>query len=186
MQSTINEMMDHFVPEDSEDRQEVHHKRTTQHVMELSHATNDDASTRQEIQAVLEGFDPCKAPGEDAPNSEILLHIFRSLPTFFTEIYNDCLRKGHFPKQRKRSIILPIVTPGMEGLNEMCKYCPISFLNIGGKIFEKLLIDRINHNLYSNRLLNRNQYVFLPQKSRVDPALAAKRLRTLTYYKGTL
>ena len=33
--------------------------------------------------AVVEKFDPRKAPGEDALNSEILLHTFRSFPTFF-------------------------------------------------------------------------------------------------------
>jgi len=47
-------------------------------------------------------------------------------------------------------------------------------LNIGGKVLEKLLIDRINHHLHSNNLLNKNQYGFLPQKSTADAALAAK------------
>ena len=85
--------MGHFVPEDSDG---VPHKRANQQVMEPLHTTNDDAFTRLEIQAVLERFDARKAPGEDAPNSEILLHIFRSFPTFFTDIYNACLRRVHF------------------------------------------------------------------------------------------
>jgi hypothetical protein len=174
MQSTINQLMDHFVPEDSEYSDGAHHKRARQQVMEPLHTTDDDAFTKQEIQAVLEKFDPCKTPGKDALNSEVLLHTFRSFPIFFTEIYNECLRRGHFPKQRKQSIILPIVKPEKEGLNEVYKYPPISLLNIGGKVLEKLLIDRINHHLYSNNLLNKNQYGFLPQKSTVDAALAAK------------
>jgi hypothetical protein len=147
MQSTINQPMDHFVSEDSENSDRVHHKRASQQVMEPLHTTDDDAFTKQEIQAVLENFDPRKAPVEDALNSELLLHTFRSFPTFFTEIYNECLRRGHFPKQWKRSIILPIVKPGKEGLNEVYKYRPTSLLNIGGKVLEKLLIDRINHHL---------------------------------------
>ena len=64
--------------------------------------------------------------------------------------------------------------PGKEGINELCKYRPISLLNIGGKVLKKLLIDRINHHLHSNNLLNKNQYGFLQQKSTVDAALAAK------------
>jgi len=110
-------------------------------VTEPLHTSDDDAFTKQEIQAVLEKFDPRKAPGEDALNSEVLLHTLRSFATLFTEIYNECLRKGLFPKQWKRSIILPIVKPGKEGINEVCKYRPISLLNIGGKVVEKLLID---------------------------------------------
>jgi hypothetical protein len=77
------------------------------------------------------------------------------------------------------------VKPGKEGLNEVYKYRPISLLNIGGKVLEKLLIDRINHHLYSNSLLNKNQYGFLPQKSTVDAALAAKEF-ALAHNKGTL
>jgi len=127
------------------------------------HTPDDDIFTEQEIQAVLEKFDPRKAPGEDALNSEVLLHTFRSFPILFTQIFNDCLRKGLFLKQWKRSIILPIVKPGKEGINEASNYRPISLLNLGGKVLEKLLIDRINHHLHSNSVLNKNQYGFLPQ-----------------------
>ena len=45
---------------------------------------------------------------------------------------------------------------------------------LGGKVLEKLLIDRINLHLQSNSLLNKNQYGFLPQESTVDAVLAAK------------
>jgi hypothetical protein len=118
--------MDHFIPEDSENSDTLHHKRARQQVTEPLHTSDDDAFMKQEIQAVLEKFDPHKPPGEDAMNSEVLLHTLRSFPTFFMEIY-ECLRKGLFPKQWKRSIILPIVKPGKEGINKVCKYRPISY-----------------------------------------------------------
>ena len=138
------------------------------------HTPHNDVFTEQEIQAVLEKFDPCKAPGEDALNSEVLLHTFRSFPILFMQIYNESLRKGLFPKQWKRSIILPIVKPGKEGISEASKYRQISLLNVGGKVLKKLLIDRINHHLHSNSLLKKKQFGFLPQKSTVDAAMAAK------------
>jgi hypothetical protein len=68
--------------------------------------------------------------------------------------------------------IIPIMKPGKEGLSEVHKYRPISLLNTGGKLLEKLLIERINYHLYSNNLLNNNQFGFTPQKSTVDAALA--------------
>jgi hypothetical protein len=70
-------------------------------------------------------------------------------------------------------MIIPTVKPGKEGSTEVTKYRPISLLNVGGKVLEKLLIDRINHHIFSNSLLNENQYRFLPQKSTIDAALAA-------------
>ena len=174
MESTINRMMDQYVPEDSGKSDGEHHKNIRQQMLEPLHTTDNEEFTKQEILAVLEEFDPSKAPGEDAINSDVLLHTFQNFPNFLTEIYNECLRRGHFPKQWKCSIIIPIVKPGKEGCNEANKYRPISLLNVGGKVLEKLLIDRVNHHVYSNNLLNENQYGFLPQRSTVDAAMAAK------------
>jgi hypothetical protein len=111
MQSTVNQMTEHFVPENREDGDNAHHKRVRYRVSAPLRTTNDEEFTMHEVRAALERFDPRKAP-EDALSSEILMHVFRSFPTAFTEIYNECLRRGHFPKQWKRSVIIPIVKPG--------------------------------------------------------------------------
>lgn len=166
--------MEYFIPEDSEPNDDTHHQRTMLPTVEPLNTLDDVPFTKQEIQTALEKIDPRKAPGEDAINSEVLLRIFRSFPIFFTEVYNKCLKNGHFPKHWKRSIIQPIVKPGKEELDEVQKFRPISLLNTGGKLLEKLLIDRINHHLYTNKLLNSNQFGFTPQKSTVDAAMAAK------------
>ena len=172
--STMKHMMEYFIPEDSNSCDSVHHKTIRQLAVEPLDTPDDMEFTKEEIQAVLEKFHPSKALGEDGLNSEILLRIFKLFPTFFTKTYNECLRKGYFPKQWKRSIIIPIVKPDKEGSTEVTKYRPISLLNVGGKVLEKLLIDRINHHAFSNSLLNENQYGFFLQKSTVDAALAAK------------
>jgi hypothetical protein len=71
-------------------------------------------------------------------------------------------------------VIIPIVKPVKEGSTEATKYWPISLLNVGSKVLEKLLIDRINHHIHSHGLLNGNQYGLIPQKSTVDAAMAVK------------
>ena len=163
------------------------HTTHIRHEIEEPLDTPDDVEfTKEEILAVIEKFDPGKAPGEDGQNSEILLKTFKRFPTFITGLYNECLRKGYFPKQWKHSIIIPIIKPGKEGSTEVTKYRPISLLNVGGKVLEKLLIDRINHHAFSNSLLNGNQYGFLPQKSTIDAALAVKSFIRETYYKRSV
>jgi len=54
------------------------------------------------------------------------------------------------------------------------KYRPISLLNIGGKVLEKLMINRINHHIHTNEYINKNQYVFRPQTSAIDAIMALK------------
>ena len=117
-------MLDHFFPDDSEEGEEEHHICVRRQAGAPVHTPNDEEFTSQEVQSALQGFDTRKAPGEDALTSDILQQVFRSFPTAFTEIYKECLRRGNFPKQWKRSVILPIVKPGKEGLNEVGKYTP--------------------------------------------------------------
>ena len=58
MQSTVNQMIEYFVPEDSEDGEEAHHKRVRQQASASLQTTNDVEFTRHEVQAILEKFDP--------------------------------------------------------------------------------------------------------------------------------
>jgi hypothetical protein len=103
---------------------------------------------------IIEGFNPRKAPGPDGITSEILTLIFKSIPKTVTLIYNDCLRRGCFPKNWKIAKIIPITKPGKEDSSDPSKYRPISLLNIGGKVLEKLLINRIMHQDRKSTRLN--------------------------------
>ena len=51
-----------------------------------------------------------------------------------------------------------------KGIQEVNKLRPISLLDVGGKELEKVLINRINHHVYSNGSMNENQYGFRSQK----------------------
>jgi len=91
-----------------------------------------------------------------------------------TAISNGCLREGVFPKRWKKAMITPIVKPGKEGSDEVNTFLPISLLDSGGKVLEKLLINRINHHAYFRGHMNENQFGFRPKKSTVDAAMAIK------------
>ena len=72
--------------------------------------------------------------------------------------------------------IIPITKSGKENNMEPSKYRPIIFLNNGGKILEKLLINRINHHMQSNELIKDNQYGFIPQQSKTDAEMEVKKI----------
>jgi hypothetical protein len=50
----------------------------------------------------------------------------------------------------------------------------MNLINVGGKVLEKLLINRIMHHAYTNNLLNHNQFGFTPKKSTTDAAVTVK------------
>ena len=100
--------------------------------------------------------------------------LVATLPRYLTAIYNGCLKEGVFPKRWKEAKIIPIVKPGKEGSEELNKFRPISLLASGGKVLEMLLINRINHHVFSRGYMNDNQFGFRPQKSTVDAAMAIK------------
>jgi hypothetical protein len=68
----------------------------------------------------------------------------------------------------------PIPKPGRENRNDASKYRPISLINVGGKVLEKILINRIMHYLNKNNLMNKNQFGFTPGKGTTDAILAVK------------
>jgi hypothetical protein len=75
---------------------------------------------------------------------------------------------------QSRAKLIPITKPGKENSEDVSKFRPISLLNTGGKVPEKVLINRINHHVFSHDLMNNNQYGFTPQRSTIDAAMAVK------------
>ena len=49
-----------------------------------------------------------------------------------------------------------------------------NILNVGDKELEKVMINRINHPVYTNDYINKNQYGFTPQLSTIDATMAVK------------
>jgi hypothetical protein len=96
------------------------------------------------MSSVIKKFNPKKAPGEDGLRSEILLRVFGNFPSFLIEVYNKYLKEDSFPRQWKKSSIVPIVKPGKEGNRDASKYRPISLLNVAGKVLDWLMVDRIS------------------------------------------
>ena len=136
---------------------------------------DDSEITQGEIKQTTESFNGKKAPGIDGITSAIFLRTFNKFPRLVTAIYNQCLKRGCFPRRWKTAKIIPITKPGKENSMDPSKYRPISLVNIGGKVLEKILINRINHHMYKNELLTDNHYGFMPQMSTIDAAMEAKK-----------
>jgi len=60
--------------------------------------------------------------------------------------------------------VITVTKPANENSLDPSKYHPISLLNMGGKILDKLLINGINYNLYKNELLTKSIWIYPTEK----------------------
>ena len=167
-------MMDSFAPKDDSLTDNDHHKSVRTLTEQPVNTKDDRDFTVEEVRQSLNSMNNNKAPGNDGITGNIYKHVFKAVPTFITALYNGCLKQGIFPTKWKEAKIIPIVKPGREKCHEVSKFRPISLLNYGGKLLEKLLINRINHHVFTTGYLNKNQYGFRPQTSTIDAVLALK------------
>ena len=150
-------MIQKFTPEGNEDNDNATHKDIGAATKETFDRTDDKMLSVQEIKNVVARMRGKKAPGEDGIPSDVYNGPVEILPRYLTAIYNKCLKTGIYPKRWKKAVIIPVIKPGQEGSDEVLKFRPISLLNTGGKMLEKIMINRINHHVYSRGYMNKNQ-----------------------------
>ena len=175
LNETAQVILDHLITKDDRNDDTDYHKRIWREIMEPNQTEDDREFTPAEIKNAIEELKNKKAPGEDGIMEEIYKRVFKLLPRFTYTIYSIRLQAGYFPKRWKRAKIIPIVKPGKEKVQNTFKYRLICLINVGGKDLEKLLINRVMHHLYSNNLMDPNQYGFTHKKSTTDATLAVKK-----------
>jgi hypothetical protein len=171
---TLSYMTDTFAPKDNYLDDNDYHKSVRTLVAQPANSEDDREFTKEEVASTIASMNNNKAPGPDGITGNIYKQAFNTVLVFVTALYNGCLKQGIFPTNWKEAKIIPCTKPGREKSNEVTKYRPISLINYGGKVLEKLLINRINHHAFSTAFLNRNQYGFRPQTSSADAVLALK------------
>lgn len=174
LMETATYMLEYFVPEDDQSQDTEYHKLIRSQTLRPNETVDDVAFTQTEIDNIIKNLPADKTPGENGVTGKLLRRVHSIFPNYLTALYNSCLKNACFPRLWKRAKILPIVKPGKENSMEVSKFRPISLLNTEGKVLEKLLINRINHHVFSNNLLSNNQYGFTPQKGTVNALLAVK------------
>lgn len=115
------------------------------------------AITLHEVKEIIKNTNPKKAPGFDLITGTILRHLPNRALRSITLIFNAILRTGYFPAQWKVAEIIVIPKPGKPP-NEVSSYRPISLLPLLSKIFEKLLLTKLQP--YLSDLFPQHQFGF--------------------------
>ena len=105
------------------------------------HATLEPI-TLVEIKLMLKKLKLKSCPGEDGLSYQIIKNTPDPLLEKISQVYNMCLNTGYYPKNWKSAVGTMIPKPGKDPTN-VSNYRPISLLKCIGKVFEKIISNRL-------------------------------------------
>ena len=108
-----------------------------------------------------------KAPGYDLITGKVLKELPDIAITFITHLFNAIIRSGYYPSQWKVAQIILIPKPGKPA-ELVSSYRPISLLPVLSKLFERVLLKRINKIIKQNSLVPNHQFGFRQHHSTVE------------------
>lgn len=165
----LDTIVSRLFPKDTDD-----HGRTSQ-ISELTERTPFPEITEKETLEEVNRLPCSKTPGPDGIANEFLKVIIRADTIRITNIFNRCLWEAHYPERWKSSNLVLIQKP-RRPLDDPSSYRPICLMDTLGKLFERILVRRLNHYLESTGALESTQYGFRRKKSTMD---AIKKLQEI-------
>ena len=129
-EETTELMLEHLFPDDDPQKDTDQQKEVRRQTEQLINTADDKEFTQEEVRQVIEGAKDKKAPGPNGIMNEILKMVFKAIPKTITQMYNKCLRTGHFPEKWKIAKVLMIAKPGREEDSDPSMYRPFSLLTL--------------------------------------------------------
>lgn len=157
---TTEEYIKKYFPKDTENDDTEQNKRDRIQPYTWSERETINI-TKEELMQVIDSRPQRKAPGPDKFPNQALKPLAESIIGKWVKILNNCLKEGIFPTIWKKAEISWIPKPGSEDLR------PICLLPTIGKVFDKILADRLTHYLETNGKLSAHQYGFRKTKSTI-------------------
>nr|VZI14314.1 unnamed protein product [Spirometra erinaceieuropaei] len=131
-------------------------------------------SPQETIRAVQQ-LSSGKAPGSDAIPAEVYKHGGPLLMDHLTALFQEMWRQGEVPQDFKDATIVHLYK--RKANRQVCdNHRDISQLNIAGKIFARILLNRLNNHLEQG-LLPESQCGFRRHRGTTDMIFAARQLQ---------
>ena len=134
-------------------------------VVDLGRLDEDDPAscpiTPDDIKRVIKSFKNGKAPGPSGVKKDDLIHLPRQGLLYLAEVFSAALSAGYFPHRFKHARLIFIPKSGKNPQNPL-HYRPISLLETPGKVFEKIINERVVEYTEANNVQDPQQYGFRP------------------------
>ena len=126
---------------------------------------------------LINAIDKCNNSSTSGPDKLLWRHIKRIVKNNkctikLIDIVNTCINLGHWLSYFKMSTIVIISKPNKDLYNLPKSFHPIVLLNTIGKLFEKMIGERLQFLLISNNFIYSYQLSSLKYKSTTDAGIA--------------
>jgi hypothetical protein len=128
----------------------------------MSPASEPKLTNTEEVQETIRGLKVGKAPGPNTIPHRALKHLPQRAASLLVLIFNAILITHHFPTVWKHARVISILKPDKDPALPS-SYWPISLLDTIGKLFEKILLARILHDVNVHGFLRNQQFGFRPE-----------------------
>lgn len=123
----------------------------------------------QETITAIKTLPDKKAPGPDKIPNEALKRLPITAISHLTKIFNKMMEDSHYPSNWKLAKIITLPKPGKNGMFPQNRR-PISLLNTMVKVFEKIIIKRLQKTVDKKKLLPNQQIGFRQNHSTIHAA----------------
>lgn len=117
-----------------------------------------------EMLSALLSINTKKAPGPDLIHPKVVRLFTLAAPNVVLGVLNSLIRSAHFPKVWKQAKVALIPKP-VKRQGDSISYRPICLLNTFGKLYEKILLNRLLSEVEEKSILSPRQFGFLPGRS---------------------
>ncbi|KAL4103526.1 hypothetical protein QTP88_018889 [Uroleucon formosanum] len=128
----------------------------------------DIANAMDELALMASRLPGGKAPGPDYIPNEVVAELARARPAILLDLFNKCLVMGIFPARWKVARLVLLYKGNNKPRAEPSSYRPLSLLDGVGKLFERLILCRLNAHLDANNSLSNLQFGFRRGRSTSD------------------
>lgn len=120
--------------------------------------------TAEEVKTAAARLPRGKAAGPDGVPNEVLSVVARRAPDLLTRLYNRSLSEAVFPRRWKRARLVLLLKGPDKPLDQPSRVdpdeSPLCMLNTVGKLFERILLQRLKEHLDRTGGLSPNQFGF--------------------------
>lgn len=146
-------------------------KKSKDNVSKTAISISKDEEIRvSEVEGVISYLNPRKAPGPDKIGNLVIKKFPKCSIALITRVFNHCLKLSYFPIAWKIARVVAFPKPGKNNSNPM-NYRPISLLSNIGKIFEKLVLERLKSHEEDKKIFIPNQFGFRNYHSTIHQVL---------------